>query len=183
MKKGKIILCLLMSIMMISINEISVMAADPYLSHGCEHGDIKVKPYSSLYNSIWVSILDNGRSAWNNSSANVSIYTNTSSENVLEAARYNDTWYGLNTQTYNTSTGYTTKFIIQVNARTISNDATDFNNFAKSTVAHEFGHSFWLCDNPTTSSTSTKSLMKYSRDRNTLTTPQTFDINNVNAKY
>ena len=40
---------------------------------------------------------------------------------------------------------YTTKFTIKVNARTISADATNFNNFAKSTVTHEFGHVFWLC--------------------------------------
>lgn len=58
------------------------------------------------------------------------------------ADKYDDTWYGLTSQTYNSSTGYTTKFTIKVNARTISADATNFNNFAKSTVTHEFGHVF-----------------------------------------
>lgn len=100
--------------------------------------------------------------------------------NSIEAARYNDTWYGLTSQTYNSSTGYTTKFTIKVNARTISEDATNFNNFAKSTVTHEFGHVFWLCDNPNTSKSS---IMKYSRNRNSMTAPQTFDVDNVNAKY
>ena len=176
----KSLLGITLSIIFLITMPLMVYAADPYLSYGCQYGDITVKPYSSLYNSTWVTILDNGRGAWNSSSANVSISTSSSSNNTLEAANYSDTWYGLNTQTYNTSTGYTTKFVIKVNARTISNDATNFSNFAKSTVAHEFGHSFWLCDNPSTTSSS---LMKHSRDRNTMTTPQTFDINNVNAKY
>lgn len=43
--------------------------------------------------------------------------------------------------------------------------ATIFSNFAKGTVAHEFGHVFWLCDNP---STAEPSLMKYSNDFNTV---------------
>ena len=73
----------------------------------------------------------------------------------------------------------TTKFTIKVNARTISADATNFNNFAKSTVTHEFGHVFWLCDNPNTSKSS---IMKYSRNSG-MTAPQTFDVDNVNAKY
>ena len=159
---------------------LKVYAADPYLNCGCQYGSISVKSYSNSYNSTWVSILDSGRSAWTSSSANVSISTSSSSVNRLEAGRYDDTWYGINESSYNPSTGYITSFTIKINARTISNDATNFSNFAKSTVVHEFGHSFWLCDNPSTSSSS---IMKYSRDRNSMTTPQTFDINNVNAKY
>ena len=159
---------------------LDVYAADPYLDFGCQYGSISVKSYSNMYNSTWIGILDGGRAAWTNSSANVSISISSYSSNKIEAGRYDDTWYGLNTQTYNTSTGYTTSFVIKINARTISNDATNVTNFAKSTVVHEFGHSFWLCDNPSTSSSS---IMKYSRNRNTMTTPQTFDINNVNGKY
>lgn len=68
----------------------------------------------------------------------------------------------------------------QTRSRTISNKATNISNFAKSTVTHEFGHVFWLCDNPTTNKSS---IMKSSRNRNTMTVPQTFDIDNVNAKY
>lgn len=47
-------------------------------------------------------------------------------------------------------------------------------------MSHEFGHLFWLCDNPVTSS---PSIMDYNRNRNTMTSPQQFDISNVNAKY
>ncbi|RHL28189.1 hypothetical protein DW028_09045 [Agathobacter rectalis] len=111
----------------------------------------------------------------------LSFGSKTGNVNVKKYAdKYNDTWYGLTSQTYNSSTGYTTKFTIKVNARTISEDATNFNNFAKSTVTHEFGHVFWLCDNPNTSKSS---IMKYSRNRNSMTAPQTFDVDNVNAKY
>ncbi len=155
-------------------------AADPYLSYGSKTGNVNVKEYSDKYNDTWVSVLNNGISAWNNSSANVSISKTSSSKNSIEAAQYDDTWYGLTSPAYDTSTGYIVKFTIKVNARTISADATNFNNFAKSTVTHEFGHVFWLCDNPNTSKSS---IMKHSRNRNTMTTPQTFDIDNVNAKY
>ncbi len=57
-----------------------------------------------------VSVIDNGISAWNNSSANVSISKSSSSKNLLEARRYNDTWYGLtSSNNINSSTGYTNK--------------------------------------------------------------------------
>lgn len=107
-------------------------------------------------------------------------YTFERSKNYIEAAQFDDEWYGLTTQTYNTLTGYTSKFVMQLNARTISSDATDYRKFIKSTVAHEFGHVFWLCDNPSTAS---KSIMQHRRDREKTTAPTTFDINNVNAKY
>lgn len=129
---------------------------------------------------LWVSAIDNGISAWNNSSANVTISVSSSSKNYIEAAQFDDEWYGLTTQTCNILTGYTSKFVMQLNARTISSDATDYRKFIKSTVAHEFGHVFWLCDNPSTAS---KSIMKHRRDREKTTAPTTFDINNVNAKY
>lgn len=39
---------------------------------------------------------------------------------------------------------------------------------------------FGYVDNPNTSKSS---IMKYSRNRNSMTAPQTFDVDNVNAKY
>lgn len=180
MKKLKYFIISTIVLCMFFVSSIVTYAADPYLSCGSKTGSVNVKKYSDKYNDTWVSILNNGISAWNNSRANVSISKTSSSKNSIEAAQYDDTWYGLTTQTYNIITGYTSEFVIKVNARTISADATNFDNFAKSTVTHEFGHVFWLCDNPNTSKSS---IMKYSRDRNTMTTPQTFDIDNVNAKY
>lgn len=180
MKKLKYIIISIMSMCLVFGSLMAVYAADPYLSCGSKSGSISVKSYSDKYNDTWVSILNNGISAWNNSKANVSISKSSSSSNVIEAAKYDDTWYGLTTQTYNATTGYTSKFVIKINAKTISDSATNFDNFAKSTVTHEFGHVFWLCDNP---STTKSSIMKYSRDRNSMTVPQTFDVDNVNAKY
>lgn len=180
MKKSRKISGMILALALAFHFSLAVFAADPYNNYGSQSGNISVQSYSSSYNSTWVGYLDNGRAAWNNSTANVTISTSSSSSNTIQAAQYADSWYGLCTQTYNTSTGYTTQFTIQINARTIAADATNNANFAKSTIAHEFGHVFWLCDNPSTTSSS---LMKYTRDRNTLTTPQTFDINNVNAKY
>ena len=180
MKQIKKLLCIMMSLCIIGICPISVYAADPYGECGSKTGKISVKDYSSSYNSLWVSAIDNGISAWNNSSANVTISVSSSSKNYIEAAQFDDEWYGLTTQTCNILTGYTSKFVMQLNARTISSDATDYRKFIKSTVAHEFGHVFWLCDNPSTAS---KSIMKHRRDREKTTALTTFDINNVNAKY
>lgn len=160
-------------------SSVAVHAADPYMDYGSETGTVSVQPYSES-NDIWKSIINTGIANWNNSSANVSISVSSSSSNTISAASYDDSWYGLTTQTYYTSTGYTISFVIQINSRKIFNDATNFSNFATSTVTHEFGHVFWLCDNP---NTTMSSIMKHSRDRNTMTTPQQFDINNVNAKY
>lgn len=39
---------------------------------------------------------------------------------------------------------------------------------------------FGYVDNPNTSKSS---IMKYNRNRNGMTAPQTFDVDNVNAKY
>lgn len=180
MKRTKRLLGVVVAACLILGSAMVVYAADPYLSYGSKSGKVAVKNYSNRYNDTWVRIIDNSINAWNNSSANVSISKTSKSNNTIEAAQYNDTWYGLNSQTYDKSTGYTSKFVIKVNVRTISNDAKNFSNFAQSTVAHELGHTFWLCDNPTTSKSS---LMKYSRNRNTMTTPQQFDIDNVNKKY
>lgn len=71
-------------------------------------------------------------------------------------------------------------FDITLNSRTISRDATNVSNFIQSVFVHELGHSIWLRDNPPTTS---PSIMSHSRDRDTMTDPQTYDINAVNAKY
>lgn len=180
MKKAKKIVAFIVAVGLLLCSFIVVYADDPYINNGSETGNVTVKSYSGDNNYAWVRIIDDGIAAWNNSSANVSISTSSSSDNTIEPARYNDVWYGLTIQECNPSTGYTIKFTIKINARTIADDATDIFNFATSTLSHEFGHVFWLCDDPNTPQ---PSLMKYRRDRNTMTTPQQFDVDNVNAKY
>jgi hypothetical protein len=132
--------------------------------------------YPSNLNSTWTTPISSGVLAWNGTPTLVTIGWLSSSPNTITAANYADTWYGLNTQWMSPSYHYT----IQLNATTINKDATNFDNFVKSTTAHEFGHSFRLKDNP---NTTLASLMKYSRDRNTLTTPQQYDIDDVNSVY
>ena len=76
---------------MIFASTIVTYAADPYLSFGSKTGNVNVKKYADKYNDTWVSVIDNGISAWNNSSANISISKSSSSKNSIEAARYDDT--------------------------------------------------------------------------------------------
>lgn len=108
MKRIKKILVIVISLCFILSSSISVYAADPYIDYGSKTGKINVKSYSDRYNDIWVSVINNGISAWNNSKANVTISVSSNSNNSIEAAQYNDTWYGLTTQTYNAATGYMT---------------------------------------------------------------------------
>lgn len=60
-----------------------------------KNSECKCEKYADKYNDTWVSVIDNVISAWNNSSANISISKSSSSKNSIEAARYDDTWYGL----------------------------------------------------------------------------------------
>jgi ribosomal protein S11 len=46
-----------------------------YLFYEIRYKNFAVKSYSSSYNDTWVSILDNSRSAWNNSNAGTTITT------------------------------------------------------------------------------------------------------------
>lgn len=126
-------------------------------------------------NQTWAAPIVDAMSTWNGTSTPVYISFSSSSPNTLTAASYSDTWYGLNTQ----SNGIYT-FKIQLNSRTINRDATNFYNFVKATTVHEFGHCFFLADNPNTTSAS---IMKYSTNFNVTTTPQTYDINDVNTAY
>lgn len=145
------------------------------MNYGFSSPNFTVKEYD--YNNTWQTPMINLYL--------IGIYSDTclvtkssSSANTIVAAGYSDTWYGLATQTVSGNT--TTKFQIKLNSTTISNDATNFNNFVQSVLVHELGHILWLADNPSTTSSS---IMKYTRDRNTLTRPQSYDINDVNTKF
>lgn len=167
---------------MIIFSMYSVMCvhAAAFINYGDADDKIEVQSYQNKYGDGWCEVIRKSINAWNNSSANVKISVSDSSKNKMLIRKYDDTWYGLTTQTYSVSTGYTSKFSIKINSRTIKSDAKSYSKFARSTLTHEFGHVFWLADNP---STSRASIMKYSRNRNKMVKPQTFDINNVNQKY
>ncbi|AZS15913.1 hypothetical protein [Paenibacillus lutimineralis] len=141
---------------------------------GSPKAGIDVK-YPDNLNDTWKTPISNGISAWNGTATKVTIGYLSSSTNSITAAQYSDTWYGLNTQW---KSPY--KYTIQLNARTIARDATNFSNFVKGTTVHEFGHCFFLKDNP---NTTLASIMKYTNNFNTVTTPQQYDINDVNSVY
>lgn len=138
---------------------------------------MNIKGSGSTYS--WSSIVSESVSAWNNSNAKVSINEKSTSKNSVVITDYTDSWYGLNSSTLNSS-GYISKYTIHVNGRTIIENARNVHDFIKSTITHEFGHVFWLCDNPVTGQAS---IMKHTRDRNVMTVPQQFDIQNVNKMY
>lgn len=147
-----------------------------YLSYGWPSSSIPIKSFS--FNSTWQTPMNQSVTNWNNAGAKVKFTKSSSSSNTISAAQYSWEAYGRNYATYSGSK--LTKFRIEMNARTISKDSQNFGNFVQSVFVHELGHSVWLADNPNTSSSS---IMKYSRNRNTMTKPQTYDVNNVKAKY
>jgi hypothetical protein len=151
-------------------------ASATYWSGGMPTASFSIRPYS--YNSQWQPNLDRALTNWFNTPTPANIYKSSSSSSWLEAAQFSDTWYGLYTSwgARNSSRYYR----VRLNARTISNDASNFGNFVTSCFVHELGHGLSLADNPNTSSAS---IMKYTRNRNTMTTPQQYDINDVNAIY
>ncbi len=154
-------------------------AASPYLSYGDENGRVSVNIKGSGSTYSWSSIVSESVSAWNNSRANVYINEKSTSKNSVVITDFPDSWYGLNRSISN-SYGYITKYTIYVNGRTIVENARNVHSFIKSTITHEFGHVFWLCDNPVTGQ---ESIMKHTRDRNSMTLPQQYDIQNVNKMY
>ena len=90
-------------------------------------------------------------------------------------------WYGMYTAIFRQYVfwGRATKFKIELNRTTLVGAS---NNFWKSVLVHEFGHALCLFDNPLPDYPNS-SIMNYGRDRNTLITPQTDDINGVNYAY
>lgn len=180
MKSSKRIIGMICTLVLCLTSINPVYAADPYLNYGAKTGTINVQNYSSKYGKKWTERIDKCITAWNNSGANVNISISTNSKNIIESAEYSDTWYGSTNQVYNKKTGYTSQFTIRINRRTIKQAAEKYGMFARSTLVHEIGHVFWLCDNP---STNKASIMKYNRNRNTMVKPQTVDVDNVNKKY
>ncbi|MCL2320987.1 MAG: M10 family metallopeptidase domain-containing protein [Oscillospiraceae bacterium] len=116
--------------------------------------------------------MDDSATAWNVTATRVTVSSSTSSPNKILADNYADTWYGLS------SSANPGPFTIKLNARTINAVATNFYNFVKSTLVHEYGHIFCLDHTAVQAS-----IMYLDRNRNVMTTPQQFDISEVNSVY
>jgi hypothetical protein len=150
-------------------------ASADYYAGGMPSAHLLVKPYS--YNTTWQTPMDQSLSNWYNTPTPAWFEKSSSASNWVEAASFADTWYG--TYTY-WGSGSSRYFRIQLNSRMIAGDATNFSNFVQSVFVHEMGHALSLLDNPATDQAS---IMKYSRDRNTMTKPQAYDISEVNNYY
>lgn len=136
------------------------------------------------YSATWNSILANSEAAWNGATvANISRVNGSAAlyPNQTTVGNYTADWYGIYVRTYahgGPSPGY--RFSIRVNSRRISQDASNFSAFSRSVYTHELGHALNLSDNPTRSHAS---IMNYSRNRNSMVTPQAYDRTSVNNHY
>jgi hypothetical protein len=151
-------------------------ASATYWSGGMPSAAFSIQPYS--YNTTWQPNLDRALTNWFNTPTPANIFKSSSSPSWLEAGQFADTWYGLYTAWGpRDSSRY---YRVRLNSRTIAADASNFANFVTSCFVHELGHGLSLADNPSTTSAS---IMKHSRNRNTMITPQQYDIDDVNAIY
>lgn len=155
----------------LSLGLATTVSAETDPGWGSQSPSINVPWHEDSYNSTWSSPMNAAASAWNSTATRVSVGHLSSSKNKVLVASYADTWYG------NTSPANPGPFTIKLNSRTINNDATNFYNFVKSTMVHEYGHVFCL------DHTAKTAIMNSSRNRNTMTVPQPFDISEVNSVY
>lgn len=169
---------LLMSIMLFSALAMfgSTVFAATFLSYGYPSSTIPIRSYN--YASTWQVPMDTSIANWNNAGAKVQFVKTSNSPNTITAGNFNNTAYGVNYASVSGSK--IVSFRVELNASTITADASNLSNFIQSVFVHELGHSIWLGDNPTTNS---PSIMSYSRNRNSMTQPQAFDINNVRSRY
>jgi len=141
-------------------------------SYGMPGASNTIRPYD--YNSQWQGPMDRALSNWNVTPTPAWITKSSGARNSVTAASYSDTYYGRYDRYLNLSGYY---YRIKLNARTISRDASNFGNFVTSVFVHELGHSLKLGHNSVTS------IMNDGRNRNSMTTPQQHDIDDVNAYY
>lgn len=151
-------------------------ASAHYYSGGGSTASFTIKPYD--YNDTWMPPLNRALSNWNASPTPAYITKSTGSSSWLQAASFSATWYGLYTPYGTRSSRY---YRIQLNSRTIYNDATNWATWVTSSFTHEFGHRLSL--NDITSGYCTTSIMSYCRNRNVMHAPQAHDNADVNAYY
>ncbi|MEV7331897.1 matrixin family metalloprotease [Micromonospora sp. NPDC093244] len=146
----------------------------PALAHwngtGQLNAYISIYPYN--YNNTWMAPLDRSLSNWNGTASPAYFYKDTLSSSTLTVTSYSDTWYG-----YYQACGSSCMYV-RVNSRTINRDASNFSNFVTSVVVHELGHALNLAHNDLSAS-----IMNHSRNRNSMTAPQSHDVADVNAYY
>ena len=152
---------------------------DQFLSYAYPNSTVDIYPYS--FNTTWQTAMDQALNNWNNSSAGVTFIKSSSSQNYIYVDDYS--WdpyiYGMNNP-IGLFPPTILAFSIQLDSGEITSRATNLSNFITSCFVHELGHSIWLKDNPNTTSSS---IMKGSRVRDTMTNPSAYDVANVDSKY
>ncbi|WP_127933045.1 hypothetical protein [Nonomuraea polychroma] len=159
--------------MVLAVMLVGVTGANPAAAHwngtGQDIASIAIYPYS--YNSTWQTPMNAALSNWNATASPANFYKSTYSGSTITVSSYSDTWYG-----YYQRCGGSCMYV-RLNSRTINRDASNFANFVTSTLVHEFGHALNLAHNSLTS------IMNTSRNRNTMTKPQSHDVADVNSYY
>ena len=152
---------------------LTTTSADPAFAHwngtGQDIASIHMYPYN--YNSTWQTPMNKALANWNATSSPANFYKISNSGSTITVKSYSNTWYG----TYQRCGGMC--MYVRLNSRTINRDASNFSNFVTSTLVHEFGHALNLAHNSLTS------IMNTSRNRNSMTKPQSHDVADVNAYY
>jgi len=144
--------------------------------------------------TAWANTYQRGIDHWNNSSASssnnpttgvqISVVSN-NTQNNLRTFHQPDPFFPVGQiETFESGTpGLVSSFNMYLNTARVGADTS---RRAESTVVHEFGHAFWLRDNPsrpTGLSRRPQSIMDTNRNRDEVFRPQPMDINHVLLGY
>lgn len=131
--------------------------------------DLDQPYYGNMYNAV---------NNWNNTSCGhyFAEYDNSSANIALTSYSTQTYWgmYGIFETAGTNPYHLTSKFKISLNTRRLDGNS----NYQLSTSTHEIGHALGLND-----LTSGTAIMNNNRNRNTITTPQSDDVNGANANY
>lgn len=132
---------------------------------------------SSTYRDVW----ENAISSWNDAQSQVSLYQGSGTSGSIICSTINDTSssdYGYTYRGRNETTYYMTATVSYLN---LNNSAVAAGGLVcRSTACHELGHSLGLNH---FSSTTVSAVMNTSRNRSSIYTPKSDDINAINYAY
>jgi len=138
---------------------------------------------TSLDDATWRYGMQQSVNNWNNSSANITFAVSATAPHQVRAKPSIYAWVGA-VFPYDVSGAELKSFDIELNSRTIANEAIANGNSLGSTITyvflHELGHVLGLCDDPTTTQ-GQNTIMKWLTKL--ITVPPTYDISSVNALY
>lgn len=132
---------------------------------------------STTYKNVWLDAI----SSWNNAQTQVSLYQGSGTTGNVICSTVTDTAtndYGYTYRGRNETTYYMTAAVCYLNLNNSSVAAAG--TISQSTACHEFGHALGLNH---FSSTTVSAVMNTSRNRNTVYTPKTDDVNAINYTY